>query len=72
MRNSQTYGRMIIHALLNVIEPGVSMTLQYILSHGWLGAYRCQKKELIDKIRGNLDQRRHTETLWVTTKHIAG
>ena len=63
---------MIVHALLNVIEPGVSMTIQYYLSHGWSGAYHCQKKELIGKIRGNLDQRRHTDPLWVTTKQMGG
>ena len=60
-----------MHALLNLIEPGVSMTLQYYLSNGWFGAYNCQEKELIGKIRGNLDQRRPTEPSWVTTKHMA-
>ena len=53
---------MIVHALLKVIDPGMSMNIQYYLSNGWFGAYNCQKKELIGKIRGNLDQRRHTET----------
>ena len=61
---------MIIHALLNVIEPGVSMTIQSYLPNGWFGASKCEKKELIGKIRGNLDQRRHTEPSWVTNRNL--
>ena len=70
MGNNHTYGRMIVHALLNVIDPGVSMTIQSYLSNGWFGASKCEKKELIGKIRGNLDQRRHTEPSWVTNRNL--
>ena len=72
MVNIRRSRRIKVLPFLNVIEPSVSMATQYCLPNGWFSFCKGQKKELIGKIRGKLDQRRHTDPSRVTTKHMGG